>query len=127
MQSVLLQDILTHDIRNYNQIAKSNAELLRENAGGDQVPLVDAVIKAVNGSTGLIEKTRTLAKHVLESENISLKGVELEDSINRSLSLVAKAYPAKSIVLSSPLRGTSKVMADDLYDEGLRQRATRTQ
>jgi signal transduction histidine kinase len=31
--------------------------------------------------------------------------------------LIAKAYPAKSIVLSSPLKTTSKVIADDLLDE----------
>jgi CHASE3 domain sensor protein len=112
----LLQDILTHDIRNYNQISKSNAEVLRESVDAEQVPLVDSIIKAVDGSTGLIGRTRTLAK-ITSSEKTSLRGVELEDSIRRSLSLIAKAYPAQSVALSSPLEGASKVLADDLLDE----------
>jgi CHASE3 domain sensor protein len=116
MQTQLLQDILTHDIRNYNQISKSNAEILRENVDAEQVPLVDSIIKAVDGSSGLIARTKTLAK-ITSSESTNLKAVELEESIGRSLSLIAKAYPAQSVALSSLLEGESKVIADDLLDE----------
>ena len=115
-QIELLQDILTHDMRNYNQIAESNAEILKESLGPDQAHLADEIIKAVNGSSDLIERTKTMAK-ILATEGRSLKEVGLEDSINRSLSLVAKAYPGKSIILTKPLETRTKVIADDMLDQ----------
>ena len=115
-QTELLQDILTHDMRNYNQIAESNAEMLRDSLDPSQIPLVDAIIKAVNGSSDLIERTKMMSK-IASGDRGHLKDVWLEDSINRSFSLTAKAYPAKTMVLPSPLESRSKVVADDLLDE----------
>jgi CHASE3 domain sensor protein len=115
-QTELLQDILIHDMRNYNQISQSNAEILKQSLGEDRVPLADAIIRAVKGSSELIDRTKTMAR-IISEEGKNLKDVELEGSVKRSLSLVAGAYPAKSLVLSSPLNSQSKVVADDLLDE----------
>jgi signal transduction histidine kinase len=115
-QTELLQDILTHDMRNYNQIAESNAEMLRDDLDASQIPLVDAIIKAINGSSDLIERTKMMSK-IASGDGRHLKDVWLEDSINHSFSLVAKAYPAKTMVLSGPLESRSRVVADDLLDE----------
>ena len=61
-EAQLLQDILTHDIRNYNQIQLTNAELLAEKVKGnrDLGAPVSALVKAVNGSTSFVERARGL-------------------------------------------------------------------
>jgi CHASE3 domain sensor protein/nitrogen-specific signal transduction histidine kinase len=116
-QTELLQDILTHDIRNYNQISKSNAELLREEVNPEDVALVDSIIKSVDGSRDLIERTKTIAK-IISTEQAALKEVELQPSIERAIALITKANPDKSLVVSWTSAETrSKVMADDLLDE----------
>lgn len=70
----------------------------------------------MNGSTDLIERTKMMSK-IASNADRHLKDVWLEDSINRSFSLAAKAYPAKTLVLSKPLESRTRVVADDLLDE----------
>ena len=48
----LMQDILTHDIRNFNQVARLNAELLGDRiADRELAERVAAILRAVDGST----------------------------------------------------------------------------
>jgi signal transduction histidine kinase len=116
-QAELLQDILAHDIRNFNQISRTSAEMLREMYGkGRALPLIDRIIKAVDGSSELIERTKKLAK-IISVRDMELKEVDLEESIKRSLSLIEKANPSKEIRASVSLPGRSKVVADDLLDD----------
>jgi signal transduction histidine kinase len=121
-QAELLQDILSHDIRNYNQVVKSNAEMLREdlndNAGAlpDTGSLVDAIIRATDGSTQLIERAKKLARAV-STQEVQLGPTNLEASLQRAISLVTKAYDNKAVDLSVSVPTGANVLADELLDE----------
>ena len=113
----LMQDILTHDIRNYNQVIVTNAELLENKAADEKSKrFLDAIQGATEGSTELIQKTRLLAR-ILSGEDMGLSGVKLRESLERSLSLVKNAFPDKAIELSSPDFGDAEVLANSLLDE----------
>jgi signal transduction histidine kinase len=117
-EAELMQDILTHDIRNYNQISMSNAEMLRESLHGDHElsRLADSILGAVDGSTELIRKTKMLAS-IIASKQASLEPVNLRESFERSLSLVRSASPDKVIELSTQDFPETTVIADSLLDE----------
>jgi signal transduction histidine kinase len=97
-QAELLQDILTHDIRNYNQVARLSAELLKEELK-DNLPvqsIVESMLRAVDGSTHLLERAKKLGR-VLSDENPSLYSVDLKEVIRTSLDLIKMSYPDKAI------------------------------
>jgi two-component system, OmpR family, sensor histidine kinase VicK len=120
-QAKLLQDIIAHDIANYNQIIKLHIELLED------LPLVQAdaelrdslktMMIAIDGSSNLLERARKLGK-VLSDRDVKLSPKKLLDSIESSFSLVAKANPSKKITndVSSPAE-LIQVFADDFIDE----------
>jgi signal transduction histidine kinase len=120
-QAELLQDILTHDIRNYNQVARLSAELLKEELK-DILPvqsIVESMLKAVDGSTHLLERAKKLGK-VLSDENPTLYPVDLKDVISSSISLIKMSYSEKAIswTESYPEKLTNlQVRADDLIGE----------
>ncbi len=121
-QARLLQDILTHDLRNYNQVIKLSAELLKEecaNSPAIQV-LLSNQIHAIDGATALLDRARSLGK-ILSEQNPRLYPVDLLESVERSLGLIRRAHPEKEISFhleprDSPNFGL-KVVADELLDE----------
>jgi two-component system sensor histidine kinase VicK len=124
-QAQLLQDILTHDIRNYNQIALTSTELLAEHLSGDQEAQVhlDRTMKAIRGSTELLEKASRLGK-ILSLPEPSLHSVDLRSCITDSLQLVRDSRPDKNInhemrVGTGAGRGLSEApaLADELLGE----------
>jgi signal transduction histidine kinase len=120
-QAQLLQDILTHDIRNYNQISKLSGELVLERlkASGDEEGsrLVEDLLEAVDGASALAEKGKKLGK-ILSEENAKLSPVDPITSLQRSITLVRQAFPEKMIREDTKvLPGKIFVMADDLLDE----------
>lgn len=120
-QAELLQDILTHDIRNYNQVARLSAELLREELK-DNLPvrsIVESMLKAVDGSTHLLERAKKLGR-VLSDENPTLYSVDLKDVIRNSLSLIKMSYSDKVISCDEkyPANSSSiRARTDDLVGE----------
>lgn len=124
-QSELLQDILTHDIRNYNQVIKLSSELLEDEIrGNDKVQdIVQNMLEAINGSTQLLERAKKLGK-ILSEHKAYLYPVSLPNIIKSSLSIVRNAYPQKRIELnfddrvSNPsFNSNLEVIADDLLEE----------
>jgi signal transduction histidine kinase len=126
-QAELLQDILTHDIRNYNQVSKLSAELLREKFARDTEvqTLINSLLESIDGSTSLVERGRKLGR-ILSEESATLYPVDLIESIERSLTLVKQINRDKVIserfdILSQgegrPRRGQIFVEADDLLEE----------
>ncbi|MGI0091505.1 MAG: hypothetical protein ACREBS_07335 [Nitrososphaerales archaeon] len=97
-QSLLLQDILTHDIRNCNQVAKMSAELPDERLRGDEKfqDVASTLLQSIDGSTQLVAKAQKLGR-ILSEGKPKLHSVDLIYSIDRSLLLVRKAYAAKEI------------------------------
>jgi len=121
-QAQLLQDILTHDIRNYNQISKLSGELLLERlkATGDEEgsKLAVDLLDAIDGASALAEKGKKLGK-ILSEENPKLIPVDIMKSLQRSLTLVRQAFPEKIIREETLVLPHEKilVMADELLDE----------
>jgi signal transduction histidine kinase len=119
-QAQLLQDILTHDIRNYVQISKSNAEILRESLKDEVLPMLDSIERAADSTRDLIERTKKLARIV--SQKAELHGIDLRSSIDRSVRLIVEANRPKNIVMTYTPQDLSfvevpRVLADELLDE----------
>lgn len=125
-QAELLQDVLTHDIRNYNQISKMGAEILVDHLNNEKEyqEIASSVVQAIDGSTALVDKAKKLGRVLAEAGNVKLYGVDLIQAIDRSLLTVKKIYSDKEIketrkVLASRGDGASEflVLADDLLDD----------
>jgi signal transduction histidine kinase len=123
----LLQDILAHDIRNFNQVARLNGELLANEAKDVPKigPFTNSLLSAIDGSSQLIERARRLGK-LLSDQAPFLYEVDLLDSIEHAFVLVQKAYPKKriekSIIVSDSQTGDGSgrgraVLADDFLQE----------
>ena len=113
----LMQDILVHDVRNYNQVTRANLELLREKLSDEKAErYADWALGSIDGSTELIQKTRMLA-NVLTGEVPQLSGVSLGESIERSISLVRQIFREKAVTVSGSAIPSAKVFADSLLDE----------
>lgn len=122
-QAQLLQDILTHDIRNYNQVSKLSAELLREKFANDPEvqTLIDSLLQSIDGSTSLVERGRRLGR-ILSEDAVKLYPVNLIESLQRSLTLVRQGNKERVIsektILPEGLKANEIfVEADDLLDE----------
>lgn len=111
----LMQDILTHDIRNFNQVARLNAELLGEQLSDhESARRISAILRAVDGSTKLIERAKKLGS-IMAAGAVDLRPTSLRTSFERSMSLVRKGNPGVKIHVESGLTG--QVLADELLDE----------
>jgi two-component system, OmpR family, sensor histidine kinase VicK len=119
-QAKLLQDILAHDIVNFNQIIRLQAELLEEIPSKEDVEFsfaLKTIISAIDNSTMLLDRARKLGK-VMSDQGVKLFSKNLLGSINNSFLLVTKANPTKKI--TNRLTGTideNFVLADDLLDD----------
>ncbi len=64
----LLQDIMAHDIRNYNQFSKTGAELLKEDFQSTQrLSLIDSILRATDGSSELIDRAKKLGRIISQA------------------------------------------------------------
>ena len=131
-EAQLLQDILTHDVRNYNQVSKLSAELLAEefSRNPDAQSLVSQMLQSIDGSTMLVERAKMLGR-VISDYEADRYPVNLLLSIKRSMELIVLAAPEKKVnsvikIGSSaiaPLEALDTesqivdVLADDLLDE----------
>ena len=112
----LMQDILAHDMTNYNQVIKLNAEVL-EGKLGDEASLafVQTILRAADGSSDLIKRAKTLSK-VLSQDKGALHEVDLRQSLVRALSLVKESNPDRRVKSLHNLPD-ARVIADELLDE----------
>ena len=111
----LMQDILTHDIRNFNQVARLNAELLGDSVTDREASArVSAILRAVDGSTKLIDRAKKLGA-IMAAKSVVLRPVSLEGSLERSVLLVRRGTPGVTLRVEGRLSG--RVLADELLDE----------
>ena len=116
-QAELLQDILTHDVRNYNQIVKLSAELLKGDPTHESSSsLLGAILKAADGSSELVNRAKKLGR-IMSQENPPLYLVSLEETLQRSIEVVVKANAEKVIAPSLLVSRRAKVLADDFLEE----------
>lgn len=127
-QAELLQDILTHDIRNYNQVAKFSAELVKAELKDyyDQRihSLLDSLLRSINGSTALVDRARKLGRFLSEGK-AKLHSVNLIETVESSLALVRNAYPEKKVTECRTIvpsgMNVNQIEAGILADEFLRE------
>ena len=123
-QAQVLQDILAHDIRNYNQVARLGVELLMEQSQNSESSkvLAGSILQAIDGSTLLLERANRLGR-VLSESNPKLRAINLLEAIESSIELVKKANPKRDVAYSFELATCSSessiplVEADDLIYE----------
>ncbi len=122
--SELMQDILTHDIRNYNQVSLFNIELLKgEIADGGSnfdraqtMTFADSALRAIEGSTRLVEKAKTLGR-IASDRQVRLRPIDLGAALQSAINLVAEANPKKSLKVTASIQPDARVLADDLLGE----------
>ena len=111
----LMQDILTHDISNFNQVARLNAELLGERLRGREAAArISAILRAVDGSTELIDRAKKLGS-IMAAKGVRLHATSLRASLARSVLLARRATPGVRLEIEGRLHG--EVLADELLDE----------
>jgi len=116
-EAELMRDIVTHDMGNYNQISMSNAEVLKEGLRDAKLDNhVDAILRAIDGAKGLIEKTELLV-NIVGDRRPSLHPVDLIESFERSVALVEKSNPKKIVQVTSVAPDDVMVFADALLDQ----------
>jgi CHASE3 domain sensor protein len=121
----LLQDILAHDVRNYNQVTRMTAELIGEISVSDPYlkKLIDELLSSIDRSTALVDKAQKIGK-VLSEEKANLHPVELMKTIDDSLDLIRNANIKQGKMITDEKRfGTdsasakimdARVLADNL-------------
>jgi two-component system, OmpR family, sensor histidine kinase VicK len=117
-RSQLLQDILTHDMRNYNQSMLLDADSLTAVAGDrEQVAEVSrSLIRTIERSSALIDRARYLGR-IIDQNKVELKPVDLTASVEGAISLIQKTHPEAKLVLSWEGEKAVSVSADELLDE----------
>ena len=127
--SELLQDILTHDIRNYNQIVQLGTEMLfSEQPAPKLQAIANAVLEGVRGSTALVERAKKLSRLMSEGP-VNLHPVELLPVVTQAMGVVKRAAQDKKIESELQIESQDiSVLADEfLIDvfENLYTNATR--
>jgi signal transduction histidine kinase len=117
-QAQLLQDVLAHDIRNYNQILTFSIDLLGiEEDREKRATILRMMTGAVEGSTSLVDRAKKLGK-ITSGGKARLGPTNVRESLERSLALVRRANPGKQIEYScSPVEFDAQAVCDGLLDE----------
>ena len=92
-QAELMQDILAHDIRNYNQVMKLSMELLQQELPDDPTIKIvgDSMLRAIEGSTDLVQRAKQFGK-ILSETSPRLYPVSLAEAVENSFSLVKSSH-----------------------------------
>jgi signal transduction histidine kinase len=125
-QSLLLQDILTHDLRNYLQVSVLKIESLRDQSNGSTNGLVaEELLKSMENTIELVERAKLLGR-VLSERKTSLQPVNLVQSEQKAIEVVIAQYPKRKIVHELKVfvfssgessSGDAFVLADSLLDQ----------
>jgi two-component system, OmpR family, sensor histidine kinase VicK len=120
-EAELLQDILAHDMRNYNQITKISAELLLDADGSKLSPaekeaLLNNILKAVDRSSVLIERAKKLGR-IVSQDHFELRPVNLQDTLMKSMEVITKAHPDRPIEPVYSVQNEAQVLADGFLED----------
>jgi two-component system, OmpR family, sensor histidine kinase VicK len=100
-EAELLQDILTHDVRNFNQVSRLSAELIAEEISTTKNAtlknLLNDLITAIDGSTELVERAKKLGKVLSESQP-ALMPISLTETVENAILLIKNGFPDRKIV-----------------------------
>jgi signal transduction histidine kinase len=120
-EAELLQDILAHDLRNFNQIVKISAELLQsadENglSNPERTTLLNNILKAVDRASGLIERAKMLGR-LVSQEQFDLHPLDLRDTMVKSMDVITKAHAQRTIRPVYSISDDPHVLADGFLEE----------
>ena len=122
-EAELLQDILTHDLRNFSQVTRLSAEILAEELNDNvQVQsLVHSLLTSLEQTNELLDRAKKLGKAVAEGNPI-LTSVDLGQMIENAMSVLKNAHPEKRIIDQRKIwvedeENYPLVLADDLLYE----------
>ncbi len=122
-QAELLQDILTHDIRNYTQVTKLSAEILGEELKGNKQveTVVQNQLASIDGMTLLLDRTKKLGKVMSETEP-NLFSVDLVNTVQETVALIRKGSMVKNInhrlkILSSERSSSSAPQKEEIHPQ----------
>lgn len=107
---LFVNELLRHNVLNGMQVVKGNAELLEGHVDEDGEPLLETTNERAESIVELVQNVRTLVDSV--SREMSLRPVDLETAVGRSVSEASGAYPEAEFRVDVP--SDVAVMADDL-------------
>jgi two-component system, OmpR family, sensor histidine kinase VicK len=121
-QAELLQDVLTHDIRNHVQIAMLSADFLEKDLDSEKYKKAFTDLRvALEGTVSLLERVKQLGKILSSFEKPSLYPVNLSSAIEKAIILVDKGNagrtPQISVWYEDDVLNNAKVIADNFLDE----------
>jgi signal transduction histidine kinase len=114
----LLQDILTHDVRNYNQAMLLFANRIEgESPGNEEVSsIVASMVGAVGRSTDFVERAKKLGKIISEQDPKCGK-TDLAGSLARAIEVERGRFPTKKVIGVVKL-GSSPIAPLESLDRG---------
>jgi signal transduction histidine kinase len=118
-EAELFRDILAHDILNYNQAARINAEIL---AGETQTEshrlMLVTLMGSIDSSTSLVKRAAKMGKILAQGSDVALHPVSLRSVMENSLGIVRKSQFDKEIILDWAGESPDvEVRADDMLLE----------
>jgi signal transduction histidine kinase len=113
---LFVNELLRHNVLNGMQVVKGNAELLAEHVDEDGEELLGTTNDRAESIVELVQNVRVLVDSV--SRETSLRPVELEAAVGRSVSEARSANPDADVTVALP--DDVSVEADDLLGSVLR-------
>ena len=112
-------DLMSHDIRNFNQITMGYIELLQlsDRLSAEDTAYLEKAQKGVTGSNRLIDNIKKV-RMIRQFAGKELKRMDLGEILRQDAETVKKSSPASSISFSESVNKESRfVMADDYVHE----------
>ena len=113
---LFVNELLRHNVLNGMQVVKGNAELLAEHVDEDGQELLGTTNDRAESIVELVQNVRVLVDSV--SRETSLRPVDLEAAVGRSVSEARSANPDADVTVALP--DDVSVQADDLLGSVLR-------
>ena len=111
-------DLMSHDIRNFNQVTMGYIELLQlgENLGDTERAYLEKAQKGVTGSNKLIDNIKKV-RLIRQYAGKNLSRMDLAEVLETDASDVEKAFPSSKIILGYDKNMRPMVVADDYIHE----------
>lgn len=111
-------DLMSHDIRNFNQVSMGYLEMLElsENLSEDERAYLTKALSGVHGSNRLIENVRTV-RTVIESGDQNIAPTDLGKVLQENIEQTRKAHSGQPIQINAHIPEGGKIMANQYVHE----------
>ena len=113
----LYTDVLSHDIKNFNQAILGYLELLKSKMDTpDKVAVIDKIAEQVMNTSWLASNVRTMSR--VTFDDVELVRTDLGGVLSDCIRSVSQYYPGRRIVVNHTIeRNTYFILADELVRE----------